>query len=147
MRRLRFLKLNLGIKRFAAHVILRGHYAFEAVVKRMIFRHFGADYHWGNQRSQNLDIDRSSLGYGEFHKALVRNMRPKRILCVGSMHGFIPYMLAAACIENNEGHVDFVDASYDIHDKDDSSRHYFGQGFWRKVDIKKHFSHIDKDFS
>ena len=58
------------------------------------------------------------------------------------MYGYIPYMMAKACNENNFGHVDFVDASYDINATKDKNDHFYGQGFWKKCNPKKHFSYL-----
>ena len=104
--------------------------------------HYGADYRWGDEKSQNLDTKKYNYGYGLIHYALVKNMRPKRILCVGSMYGFIPYMLAKACMENNFGHVDFVDAAHDVNQVEYKHNHYFGQGFWKKTNPQQHFSYL-----
>lgn len=109
---------------------------------KRIVRYYGADYHWNDQKSQNLDKETSNFGYGQIHYSLIRSQRPKNILCVGSMYGFIPYMMAKACGENNFGHVDFVDASYDINDTKDKNDHFYGQGFWKKNNPKKHFSYL-----
>ena len=111
-------------------------------IANRIFSYYGADYRWGKMKPQNLDKSTGNLGYGLFHKAIIRNARPKRILCIGSMYGFIPYMLANACEENGQGHVDFVDAGYDASDKDDASRHMFGQGFWKRISPTSHFKYL-----
>jgi hypothetical protein len=60
------------------------------------------------------------------------------------MYGFIPYMMAKACSENGMGHVDFVDAGFDVNNKKNTDNHFFGQGFWAKTDSKKHFSYYLK---
>lgn len=109
---------------------------------KRIVRYYGADYHWDDQKSQNLDKKTSNFGYGQIHYSLIRSQKPKNILCVGSMYGFIPYMMARACKENNFGHVDFVDASFDINDPNDKTDHFYGQGFWKKCNPKKHFSYL-----
>lgn len=148
------IRLNLGIKRALSSVLLRVSHAFDehfllpifqTVNKRLYLeaaQHYGADYRWDDQKSQNINKENQSFGYGLVHYSIVRNQRPTRILCIGSMYGFIPYMLAKACMENNHGHVDFVDAGFDINDPGDTGRHIFGQGFWRKVEPKKHFSYL-----
>lgn len=104
--------------------------------------HYGADYRWGDLKSQNLDVEKFNSGYGLIHYSMVRNQRPNRILCVGSMYGFIPFNLASACMENRKGRVDFVDAGYDIQSKKDKKTHYYGQGFWKKVNPNNHFSYL-----
>lgn len=105
--------------------------------RRVVF-HYGADYRWNDQRSQNLDKSTQNFGYGLVHYALIRSQRPNRILCIGSMYGFIPYMMARACMENGMGFVDFVDAGYDKNKKT-KTKHYYGQGFWRSVNPASHF--------
>jgi len=56
---------------------------------------------------------------------MIRNQKPKKILCVGSMYGYIPYMLAKACEENGFGHVDFIDVGFNLKDSNDKMTHYF----------------------
>ena len=150
------IHLNLGIKRFLNRLIfsqrhinwLDNHFLFpfylslEKYFYTRIVSHYGADYRWGDEKSQNLDKKNYNFGYGYIHYSLIRNQRPKRILCLGSMYGFIPYMMARACKENGYGHVDFVDANYDIHDTKYSNSHYYGQGFWKKATTKDHFKYL-----
>jgi predicted O-methyltransferase YrrM len=66
------------------------------------------------------------LGYGWIHYGLVRFLKPKNILCIGSRHGFIPAVLAQACKEAGKGHVFFVDAGYGQKDEN----HWTGVGYW-----------------
>lgn len=110
------------------------HYMFHRIMK-----YYGADYRWNDQRSQNLDKPTYNYGYGLVHYSLIRSQRPNRVLCIGSMYGYIPYMMAKACKENGIGHVDFVDAGYDINKK--TAKSFFGQGFWKTVNPKKHFAY------
>lgn len=107
--------------------------------------HYGADYHWGDERSQNLDSHTASLGYGLLQNAVVRNQKPGSILCVGSMYGFIPFMLAKACEDNQHGHVYFVDAGYNIADVENKRNHFFGQGFWKKPGALNQFNYLLDD--
>ena len=143
--------LNLGIKTFIdkkAKIFYDQKIAYPLYKKldKYIFnetiRHYGADYKWDDQKSQNLDKKTNNYGYGLFHYSMIRNQRPKKVLCVGSMYGYIPYMMAKACEENGVGHVDFVDAGYSLDNNDDKDTHYFGQGFWNKKMLKKHFSYF-----
>ncbi len=144
------IRLNLGIKKFLKDarntaettILYPIHLKLEEYFFKRIVEYYGGDYGWRDEKSQNLNFSRHSLGYGLAHYAFVRNQKPKRILCVGSMYGFIPYMLARACKENRIGHVDFVDAGYDKRDKQNKDNHYFGEGFWKRVDPKKHFSYL-----
>lgn len=149
------IHLNLGIKTLLRKIGFSVWVYFDTYIMdpllgklslykaRRIIAYYGADYKWGDERSQNISKKGGNLGYGDLMHVFVKNLKPKRILCIGSMYGFIPFMLASACKGNGIGHVDFVDASYDIHDNHDKERHAFGQGFWRRIDIKKHFSYLD----
>lgn len=148
------IHLNLGIKRIIEQASRKGKlfvdtdilFPLSQKLQRYLYRevidHYGADYGWSDERSQNLDRSTDNYGYGLLQYAMIRNLRPKRVLCVGSMYGFIPYMLTKACMENRVGHVDFVDAAYDYHDKKFARSHYFGQGFWKKVRPRTHFSYL-----
>jgi hypothetical protein len=100
------------------------------VVRKLIKRYDGNSGH-------NLAEDKVELGYGLIHYSLIVNLKPKRVLCIGSSKGFIPAICALACKENKKGHVDFVDAGYDK----DNPNHWGGTGFWKKVNTKKHFSY------
>lgn len=85
------------------------------------------------------------LGFGLIHYALVRNIKPTNILCIGSCKGYIPAILALACKDNSLGHVDFVDAAYSQYENTDHKKHWRGIGFWKKVDPKEHFAKIKVD--
>lgn len=92
---------------------------------------------YGGGAGHNLNEKKGELGYGLIHYALISNLRPKRVLCIGSEKGFIPAICALACKDNQKGHVDFVDAGYDQSDKN----HWGGTGFWKKIKPKKHFAY------
>lgn len=94
---------------------------------------------YNGDSGHNIDQKKSFLGFGLIHYALVRNIQPIRVLCVGSRMGFIPAILALACKDNGGGHVDFVDAGYDEHHP---IKHWSGIGFWKKNDPGKHFAKI-----
>lgn len=94
---------------------------------------------YGGNSGHNFEEDGIGLGYGLIHYALITNLRPKKVLCIGSTKGFIPAVCALSCKENKKGHVDFVDAGYDK----SHPKHWGGIGFWKKVSPKKHFSFSD----
>jgi len=96
------------------------------------------EYYNGDTGHQT-DLKTGNLGYGLFHYSLILNLKPKRVLCVGSRKGFIPAMCALACQEHGAGHVDFVDAGYGPHDRN----HWTGIGWWKQTDPSKHFSYLD----
>lgn len=88
----------------------------------------------------NQDKKTGNLGYGWIHYALIRNFRPKKILCVGSEYGFIPAVCAVGCRDNKFGKVDFVDAAMDMNDVNKvAGNHWGGVGFWKKCNPTKYF--------
>lgn len=109
----------------------------QSLIKRHISRMLISIY--GGDEGHNLDFQQLFLGFGIIHYALVRNVKPTRILCVGSRMGFIPAILALACKDNRKGHVDFVDAGYD---RDNVKKNWSGIGFWKKNDPNKHFKRL-----
>ena len=152
VRKLNKIQLNLGIKNFIKSLlcsidnlviqpIFKTVYSY--LYNRIVF-HYGASYNYakGNNVSQNLNLDTLNFGYGSIHYALIRNKLPKRILCIGSMYGYIPFICALAAKNNQFGKVDFVDASYDVNNPKDKQKHSFGQGHWKKIVPKKHFSYL-----
>lgn len=93
------------------------------------------DYYGGNE-GHNIDEKAGNLGYGFIHYGLIRNLRPERVLCVGSSRGFVPFVCALACKDNRTGLVDFVDAGYGKN----HPKSWAGDGFWKRADSKRHFS-------
>ena len=86
-------------------------------------------------RSHNNDYKRWNLGFGFIHYSFIRNIRPKKVLVVGSQRGYVPVICAKACKdEDHGGHVDFVDAGYDMNISYESSRAWGGTGVWREID-------------
>ena len=53
-----------------------------------------------------------TAGFGSIHYALITNLRPQRVLAIGSRHGYVPSILALALKTNGFGTIDFVDANY-----------------------------------
>lgn len=106
---------------------------FNRSITRKILDHYGGD------SAHQVDHFYGNLGYGLIHYSFILNHKPKRILCIGSRKGYIPALCALACQENGFGHVDFVDAGYDQGDEN----HWAGVGWWKKIDLKKHFSFLD----
>lgn len=106
---------------------------FNRANTRKLIRHYNGDEgHQANNATGNL-------GYGFIHYALILNIKPERILCIGSRKGFIPSICALACQENGKGTVDFVDAGYGP----ENPNHWSGIAWWKKVDPQIHFSVLD----
>lgn len=109
----------------------------QSLIKRRISRVLAEEF--GGDEGHNIDRKQYFLGFGLIHYSLIRNLRPKNILCVGSREGFIPAILALACKDNGIGHVDLVDAGYDSQTPE---KQWGGIGFWKKHDAKEHFGKI-----
>ncbi len=86
---------------------------------------------------QNQNLKSGDLGFGMIHYSIIRNIKPRRVLCIGSGRGFVPAILALACKDNNKGIVDFVDAGFK---EEDVSFHWQGNGFWKSTNINKYFN-------
>lgn len=95
--------------------------------------------HYNGDSGHNLDQKRTFLGFGLIHYVLIRNIKPKRVLCVGSRKGFIPAICSLACKDNKMGSVDFVDPGYG----ENHPKSWSGIGFWKKVSSKKHFAFLN----
>ncbi len=103
-------------------------------VKRIIKLYAKGDI-WHNQ-----DKKTGNLGYGWIHYGLIRNFKPKKVLCIGSRYGFVPAVCAVGCRDNKFGKVDFVDAGMDMNDFNKvAGNHWGGVGFWKKCNSKKYF--------
>lgn len=79
-------------------------------------------------RSHNNDYNEGNLGFGYIHYAMIRNLRPRHVSCVGSQRGYVPAICALACMHNRYGKVDFVDAGY----TDGDPKAWGGVGIWKK---------------
>jgi pimeloyl-ACP methyl ester carboxylesterase len=58
--------------------------------------------------------DDLNLGFGYLYYALVRTLRPRNVVVVGSGFGFSVVCLALALKDNDRGKLDFVDPSYSV---------------------------------
>jgi hypothetical protein len=81
------------------------------------------------------------IGFGFIHYAYIRNLKPKRILCVGSQRGFIPAICGLACRDAKEGQVHFVDAGYDCKIEKEHDKSWGGIGVWREAD-RSYWKHL-----
>lgn len=109
----------------------------QSLLKRRVCKTLITEY--SGDGGHNINTTQYFLGFGLIHYAIVRNLRPKRILCVGSRKGFIPAILALACKDSGGGHVDFVDAGYG---QEEPTKHWSGIGFWKKENPRDHFAKI-----
>lgn len=105
-----------------------------------------SDIQWLKDRYQarghNNDTNKGgeNLGFGYYHYAMIRNLRPEHILAVGSQRGFAPAVMAMACRDNGFGVVHFVDAALDYRDPKDNQvegmKSWGGIGLWKEVTLK-----------
>lgn len=83
-------------------------------------------------RDHNNDYKRGNLGFGFIHYALIRNLRPKNILVVGSQRGYVPAICGLACKHEGLGRVTFVDAGFDMNaEGEEAKRSWGGLGIWK----------------
>ena len=92
-------------------------------------------YFMADTSGHRANVKKADLGYGFLHYGFIRTVKPIRILCIGSRHGYIPAILAQACKDNGLGHVDFVDPGYGRGDKN----HWTGAGYWKTPKGKDSF--------
>ncbi len=134
---------DLGV-RDKIRILVRHHILYplfgDTLLNRSVI-HELVEYYDGYQL-QNADSKKGELGFGLFHYAMITNIKPKRVLCIGSKKGFIPAVCAMACKHNGFGTVDFVDAGYG---EDDGQNQWGGVSLWRRVDPKRHFSFLGLD--
>lgn len=93
------------------------------------------DWFKADENGHQAQKREADLGFGWLHYGLIRQQKPKCLLCVGSRHGYIPAVMAQACKDNQFGQVDFVDAGYGAEDADN----WTGVGYWRTNEGKKCF--------
>ncbi len=87
-----------------------------------------------NERPEN-----SNLGFGFLYYGVVRALRPKHVLVVGSGFGFSVVCLALGLKDNDMGRLTFVDPSYDVL-KDGPLKTFGGRGMWSgPEEVARHF--------
>lgn len=60
------------------------------------------------------DRDNLNLGFGFVYYGLVRALRPRHVVVIGSGYGFSVVCLALGLRDNNRGRLSFVDPSYSV---------------------------------
>lgn len=106
---------------------------FNRSVLRALIKHYDGD------EGHQVNLSTGNIGFGFIHLSFIINIKPQRVLCVGSRKGFIPALCALACAENGFGHVDFVDAGYGLEHKN----HWSGVAWWKRTDPISHFSFLE----
>jgi Methyltransferase domain len=88
-----------------------------------------------NEEPQNLN-----LGFGFLYYGLVRALRPKHVLVIGSGFGFSVVCLALGVKDNENGRLTFVDPSYSVF-KNGPLQTVGGTGQWDEPQkVRRHFA-------
>lgn len=88
-----------------------------------------------NEKAGNLN-----LGFGFVYYGLVRAIRPKHVVVIGSGFGFSVVCLALALKDNGCGRLSFVDPSYSLL-KDGPFQTVGGNGKWNDPEkVREHFA-------
>jgi hypothetical protein len=87
-----------------------------------------------NEKPTNLN-----LGFGFLYYGLVRALRPKHVLVIGSGFGFSVVCLALGLKDNGKGKLTFVDPSFSVL-KDGPFKTIGGTGYWNDAEkVHQHF--------
>lgn len=90
----------------------------------------------------NFDFEKYNLGFGWIYYGLIRNLKPKKVLCIGSRWGFVPAICAMGCRDNGFGVVDFVDAGFS-QENESQGNHWGGMGWWKVCNKDAYFGKFD----
>lgn len=86
-----------------------------------------------------------NLGFGFIYYGVVRALRPKHTLVIGSGYGFSVICLALALKDNGVGSLSFVDPSYSLL-KDGPGKTVGGRNTWKDPDdVCRHFGRFGVD--
>ena len=87
-----------------------------------------------NEKTKELN-----LGFGFIYYGLVRALRPKNVLVIGSGYGFSVVCLALGLKDNTRGRLRFVDPAYSLL-KDGPFSTIGGRGVWKDESaVTEHF--------
>lgn len=90
-----------------------------------------------NEKSNELN-----LGFGFIYYGVVRSLRPKHIVVIGSGYGFSVVCLALGLKDNARGKLSFVDPAYSLL-KNGPFMTVGGRGVWTDESaVKAHFGHF-----
>jgi predicted O-methyltransferase YrrM len=82
-------------------------FSLDPVMLREIFAH-------ARPLGHNEDAANLNLGFGFLYYGLVRALRPRHVVVIGSGYGFSVACLALGLKDNDEGSLSFVDPSYSM---------------------------------
>jgi len=85
------------------------------------------------------DARELNLGFGFLYYGLVRTLRPKHVVVVGSGYGFSVVCLAVGLRDNGQGRLSFVDPAYSML-RQGPLHTIGGAAFWQDPDqVRRHF--------
>ena len=91
------------------------------------------------------DASKLNLGFGFVYYGLVRALRPRHMLVIGSGYGFSVVCLALGLRDNGAGALTFVDPSYSLL-RDGPVKTVGGVNFWRDSEhVREHFARFGVD--
>ena len=112
--------------------LLEPSFSLDPLLLEEIFRHAKALGHHEDAATLNL-------GFGYLYYGLVRTLRPRHVVVIGSGYGFSVVCLALAMKDNGRGTLSFVDPSYSVL-ADGPLRTIGGTSQWDSpVKVRKHF--------
>ncbi|MGC8659296.1 MAG: class I SAM-dependent methyltransferase [Desulfomonilaceae bacterium] len=111
-----------------------GEFSLNPIMIRDIFDHAKPMGH--HQEPRNLN-----LGFGFIYYGLIRALRPKHTLVIGSGYGFSVVCLALGIRDNGLGSLSFVDPSYSLF-KDGPFKTIGGRANWS--DAESVYSHFNR---
>ncbi len=86
-----------------------------------------------------------NLGFGFLYYGLVRAIRPRHVVVIGSGYGFSVVCLALGLKDNGDGALSFVDPSYSLL-RDGPAKTVGGKDFWRDAAaVRAHFARFGVD--
>ena len=113
-------------------------FSLNTAVLRDIFDHARPLGH--NEKHDNLN-----LGFGFLYYGMVRALRPKHVLVIGSGFGFSVVTLSLGLKDNGKGRLTFVDPSYSVL-KDGPFKTVGGTGQWDDPEkVRAHFRRFGVD--
>ncbi len=93
----------------------------------------------------NENIKKLNLGFGFIYYGVVRSLRPKHVVVIGSGYGYSVACLALGLKDNGKGMLTFVDPGYSLI-KDGPLHTIGGRGMWSDEDrVKRHFQRFGLD--
>ncbi len=97
-------------------------------------------FEYAKPLGHNQKPETMNLGFGFLYYGLVRALRPKHVLVIGSGYGFSVVCLALGLRDNREGRLSFVDPSYSL-SKDGPFKTIGGRNAWSDPDrVRAHFA-------